>query len=259
MRPAECCVVRDDTDILPWMIRYYYNIGIRDFYIMMHMPSEELMQCVASFNNLFPDAKFNSCVKNNKSHMHDEDLKVLTDWAKEDGCDWMIPSDSDEVIILFKHNTIQEFLADYDYEEYISLHFKWREYVWDKDVFSPENPFTSFDYAEIDFREQTKSIGKLDSHSWFVPGSHFVMHCANPINVDPEVAICVHFPFRNREQFVEKLVIQNENWMRRYGQFPLSQQIEEDPNFLFKHADVTFAENKVKKKMFVPLNKELFR
>lgn len=259
MRPAYISVVRDDTDILPWNIRYYYNLGIRDFYLMLHVPSPELIETIEMLERSIC-ANFNTIMKHEEEHRHDEDIKKLTDWARAGGCDWMIATDADEIIILNKHKTIFDLLTEYGKHQYLSLLFRWFEYVCDKEIHTSENPFTALQYREKEYREQTKAIGKFDNNSWFVPGLHFVMNCKNPIYVDPSVACCVHFPTRNKDQWIKKTLMHNINFTKRYGSYPLGEQIKADPvNFLPRFFDDHVLIKDLSDYIYALLDGELFR
>ncbi len=260
MKPAFISVVRDDTDVLPWDIRYYYNIGIRDFILMLHLPSLQLLKTVDTIKQTFMDAKFDITETHEEEHRHDEDIRKLTDIARAQGCDWMLATDADEMIIINKHKTIFDLLAEYDNYQHVSLLFKWVEYVCDKEVYAPENPFTALKYKEKEYREQTKAIGKIDNNSWFVPGLHFIMNCKNPIYVDPSVAYYVHFPTRNKEQWIKKTLMHNINFTKRYGSYPLGDQIKADPvNFLPQFFDDHVLKKDLSNYIYDPLDAKLFR
>jgi hypothetical protein len=233
IRPAYISVIRNDEDIVGNNIRYYYNLGIRDFFILLHKASRELIVEIDLAMEL-KLSNFRIFTHNKDEHYHDKDCKILTDAALNAGFSWIIGTDADDLLVLRKHETIQDFLVEYNIEESCSLLFEWYEYHPTHEVYMPKNAFIEFKYRDKEKREQHKSIGKFNKRMHYVPGLHFIANSLREIHIPFEVANYTHFPDRNKQQFIQKYKIQDENWMRRYGQFPLHDQIQSDPEFLKK-------------------------
>ena len=226
--------IRNDQDILKYNLFYYYNIGIRDFYLLLHKSTLEQRQHLEEIRSCLPDCNFFVTGHDKDYQYHDEDIKVLTDKAMDDGFKWIIASDVDELIRLQKHNTIQDFISEYDHFETVSLLCEWYEHRPLKSCNKKENPFTVFNRRDIDKKEQTKAIGKFNDLMFYCPGVHLIHDCHNVVKIPFEDVYYSHFPDRNKNQFIEKYEIQLENWMHRYGKFPLEKAMKEDPNCLFK-------------------------
>lgn len=251
-------VVRDDTDILfnNWV--YYYNIGVRDFYIMLHMPEPEHFNIVEEFKDWFNDITIKVFVNTIDLHYHDKDCKVLTDAARADGFTWILGSDADELLVLRKHETIYDFLKDYP-PDYYSIQFKFGTYPPLGNVPEHVNAFTHLTGRDPEWRKEEKSIGRFNDVMFYVPGLHFIMNAPRQIHVDPDTAFYAHFPDRTEAQFEKKYLIQNKNWLERYGQFPLSEQIAKDPDFLKKHWADTCNFNLTKTLVNDPIDPRLFQ
>lgn len=251
-------VIRDDTDIMLYNWIYYYNLGIRNYYIMLHMPEPESYSIVNDFKKRYPDVKISITENMIDKHYHDKDCKILTDKARADGFNFIVGSDADELLILRKHKTIQDFLADNPQEGNYSFQFKFGTYPPLGDVPENENAFTFMTLREPEWRKQEKAIGLFDDKMFYVPGLHYIAHSPLWVNVDPDVAFYAHFPDRTKKQFIKKYLIQNKNWLERYGQFPLSEQIKNDPDFLEKHWRATLEKNYSSNLIYDPIDKEMF-
>jgi hypothetical protein len=256
INPAYITVIRDDEDISRNNIIYYYNLGIRNFFILLHKANRELIKEI-DFAMSLKGSNFRIFSHNKDEHYHDKDCKILTDAAMDEGFSWIVGTDTDDLLVLRKHKTIQELLAEYDTEEYYSLLFEWYEYRPTHEVYAPKNAFTEFKYRDKEKKEQHKSIGKFNKRMMYVPGLHFISNSPKEIHIPFEVANYTHFPDRNRKQFIRKYKIQDENWMRRYGAFPLHDQMQSDPDFLNKFWEAKIY-NDVSSLIFDPISEEKF-
>jgi hypothetical protein len=238
---ALCMVVRNDLDILRYNLIYHYNIGFRNFYILQHkaIGNQELKLEGIAFELENKGCNFFITRHDKDEHYHDKDIKILVDKAREDGFNWCCGIDSDEIIRLKKHNTIQELISEYDDKGPCELRFQWFEHRPLKNVYPPDNAFLEFNRRNIAKREQSKAIGKFDDKMLYCAGVHLIHHAPIVIEIPFEDAYYSHFPDRNVVQFVEKYEIQHKNWMERYGQFPLHEHIIADPWFLYKHWENT--------------------
>ena len=226
--------IRNDQDILKYNLFYYYNIGIRDFYLLLHKSTIDQRQHLDEIRSCLPDCNFFVTGHDKEYQYHDEDIKVLTDKAIEDGFSWIIASDVDEILRLKEHNTVQDLISGYDNVVALSLAFEWYEHRPLKSCDREENPFIIFNRRDEKKREQTKTIGKFNDNMYYCPGVHLIHNSPCVVIVPSSIAYFSHFPNRNKTQFIEKYEIQKVNWLERYGQYPLSEQMDEDPDFLSK-------------------------
>lgn len=278
MKPALITVVNpQDNDVIGDQLIYYKNIGISNFYIMLHMPDFTLMSICESFRDKFAELNINLFINAQPEHHHEKDCKKLSDSALEDGCDWIIGSDADELLILKRHKTIQEFLSEYNDTE-IVLHYKWIDYRADKDVYS--DAFINMKYRCKDYMDVTdagwiKTCGKFNNKMSFITGFHNIEGCDNIIKINPEIAFFAHFPERNFEQYDSKTKLQRKNWINKYGFFYMDKDLEKDPDFLKKiwpdrlitvngqrqicNNDKSLKDNNKMEYIFDPLPEELFR
>jgi len=210
--------LRDDTDIIENNIIYYYNIGIRNFYIMLHLPSELLLSILDSVKTKLSDATFN-LLRHDKEGLglnpiNGDYLKVLTDAAQDDGFKWIVGTDADEFLILRKHNNIYDFIKQYDQYKFVSLLFRWTNYYSQKDELSL--PFYLEMQCRNNYMEWTKSIGKFNKNMYYVQGLHHIadmkygqisLHMKQ-ILIDPDIAYYAHFQYRSKKQFIDKNIKQ---------------------------------------------------
>jgi hypothetical protein len=223
-----------DNDIIDFMLVYYYNLGIRNYYLMLHKADRVLRDISFVFERDY-DVRVSWYFNDKDEHNHDENVKVLTDIALRDGMDWIIGSDADELIVLKQHKNIENFLQEYNILETVVLHFKWIDYRAETDV--SENAFANMryrckEYMDITDKGWIKSSGKFSQGMEFITGFHDISGCENIVEVCPEQAFYAHFPERNFKQYEQKTLLQRKNWLRRYGFFYLDKDLEENPDYL---------------------------
>lgn len=249
MKPALLTVVCPlDNDVIYDMLVHYYNIGIRDFYLMLHKPDIELEKNIDKFCKHIEKNTNVFCYYNKTDeHYHDRDLKVLSDAARQDGCDWLIASDADELLVLKRHNNIIDFLNNYNnsFESgYGQLLFSWYEYRTLENVY--QDAFNKIVHREPIARQQTKCIGKLDDTMSYVPGAHYIANHKTSIIIPKEYAFYAHFSDRNEKQYCDKMRLQSVNWHNRYGAYThwAEKLIEDDPQGLEKLWNTMLDQNK---------------
>jgi len=235
MNIALICVVNpQDNDVFPDMLLYYYNLGIKHFYLMLHKSDPVLRNHVFLFETMY-DVSVKTFFNDNDEHYHEQDCKVLTDAAIADGMNWIIGSDADELLVLKQHENIEDFLKQFDSSDNIILSYKWIDYRSDADV--SENAFINMKYRCKDFMDVTdkgwvKTNGKFSPTMIYSTGFHSIIGSENIVEVSPEQAFYAHFPERNFEQYEKKTNLQRKNWINRYGFFYIDKQIADNPNYL---------------------------
>ena len=223
-----------DNDVFEDMLRYYYNLGIRNYYMMLHKADRILRDIAFVFERDY-DVRVSWFFNEKDEHNHDEDVKVLTLAALADGMEWLIGSDADELLVLKNHKDIESFLIEYDNHDKAVLHFKWVDYRSEANV--SENAFANMKYRCKEFMDITdkgwiKSSGKFCQGMEFITGFHDIKGCENIVEVCPEQAFYAHFPERNFKQYEQKTLLQRKNWLRRYGFFYLDKDLELNPDYL---------------------------
>lgn len=259
MKPALITVVNpQDNDVISDQLLYYKNIGINDFYIMLHMPDIKLMSMCEFFRDKYKDKNIHLFINSKPEHYHEKDCKVLSDAALEDGCDWIIGSDADELLVLKRHKTIQGFLSGWGMNDYHSLHFQWFEYRPLENLY--ESALRFMTNRETTPRQQSKSIGKFNKTMAYVPGLHYIENSPQVINIAPDIAFYAHFSDRNKEQYISKMTLQAKNWNQRYGKYThwAEKLIEDDPEGLEKLWNLMLEQNKNKELVYDPINIWMF-
>lgn len=228
MNVNKVCVVakiRNDADIVPYMLRYYYNIGVTNFYIILHKATPELIKAIKSvkLQKIIIRIFYDSDVPKLKSYGPDY-IKFLTDRAQADGFRWIVATDSDEFLILKKHRSIYEFIREYDDPcRSLSLVFKWVNYYPGEDLTLPIPKRMIYRTEAFTEPNWTKAIGKFTPDMYFPQGNHYIANQEYGVIVPPlkvieiqeDVAYYAHFPFRDKEQFLQKQKIYAErkgNW-----------------------------------------------
>ena len=244
MKVCRTLKLRDDTDIVRNNIIYYYNIGIKDQFIMLHLPTPELLDIIKKVEKELPALNLRLLYWNKEGKglnpIDGDYLKVLTDMAQSEGFNWIVGSDSDEFLILRKHNTIQELIKEYDNNEIISLLFKWVNYYL---LEKSDSPFYLSMTKRSNYMPWTKSIGKFNDKMYFVQGLHHIADKIHgqistdlkQIRIDASIAYYAHFPYRSEKQFVDKNIKQSE----KFGDWR-KEKVENDPYYFNKKWDNMF-------------------
>ena len=271
-----------DNDIIHYTLIYYYNLGIRNFYLMLHKSNDELTNIIKDVVDKLYLSKFKIFYSDDNDHRHEKQSKILLDQAKADGFKWIIASDADELLVLKKHKNIEDLIIDYDSINYLSLNFTWYECKIDKDI-KNENPFVELKYFAKEPRDFYKSIGKFNDGMVFCSGFHTIVNNINELTdlgtdscirfddgiepqevykISPDVAFYLHFPHRTNLQFKNKMKLQVENWAKiGYPKYyhVAEKMLEEDPEL--KHVwNLMIEKNQNKINSFkINLNPEMFR
>jgi len=218
---ARILKLRGDEDIIEYNILHYYNIGIKDQFIMLHLPSKELLDILSDIQVKYKDLHlyimFHDIEGKGKDVVNWELLKVLTDAAMSKGFKWIIGSDADEFLILKKYVTIQEFLQPYYEYESVSLLFEWVNY-YIKEYDTNKKFYQYMTVRRPYSMPWTKCSGKFKEGQYFCQGIHHIAGSTNDIKVKDSDAYYAHFPFRSKKQFSDKNLIQAvkfKDW--RYG------------------------------------------
>lgn len=259
MKTALICVVNpQDNDIILQNLIYYYNLGINNFYLMLHKSDRILRDKIFVFETSF-DVSIQTFFNEKDEHWHDKDCKILTDACRSDGIEWIIGSDADELLILKNGISLETFLKQYNFP-YGSLHFQWFEYKPLENIY--DNAFINMKHRDKDPRQQTKSIGIFNSEMMYVPGLHYIANSPEVINVSPDIAFYAHFSDRNEDQYCSKMRLQAKNWNQRYGKYShwAEKMIEDDPEELNRLWSLMLHQNRINKLLvYDPINPEIFK
>jgi len=219
IKPCYITAIKDDDDIIYDNLRYYYGIGLRDFFIMLHCSDEKT---VAEIKRFEKDYRTNIFFLEDNDYVFKQDihLRQLSELAFKEGFNWHITTDADELLILRKHKTIQEFLSEYQDKD--SLTFTWSNY---SNIKSSEtgNMFVDRQHRRIVPSPWTKSIAKWTEGTpliWSV-GFHFLLNTTANDVISPETAFYAHFNYRSFER-----------WAKRFEDWAVTKhyRFEKDPN-----------------------------
>jgi len=196
---------------------YYYNIGIRDFYIIHNLSNDETRQEVNRFETLKKDARIVRIEDYNTGYMQAEFFNQASEQAFRDGCNWILPIDADEILKIPNGLTIQECIQPHDRHKYGYIKCKWIDYQPSiKDDDSDTNFFIRWKYREQTPRPQSKVFVKwCDGMKWG-DGHHLIISKRNHI-ADATKLFYAHFPNREFEQMKSKRINIGKTFIEKYG------------------------------------------
>jgi hypothetical protein len=229
---------------------YYYNIGIPDQFIMLHLPTEELLDIISDVQKEIPDMRLRLLYWNKegagKNPVNEEYLRVLTDAAQKEGFRWIVGSDSDEFLMLQKHKAIYDLIEDYDSHNFVSLIFPWVNYYL-TDIIQCQPFYEIMTRRRPHCMPWTKSIGKFNPSMYYVQGLHHIADMENgqvssniyTENIPEETAFFAHFPYRSKQQYVDK----NKTQAKKFNDWR-AEKLSADPLYFDKKFDSTIMSHK---------------
>jgi hypothetical protein len=238
IKPAYLLCIKDDDDIVYNNMLYYYNIGIRDYYIMLHCANEETVAQINLFSQKHPIAQVKTFIDNDYIYKKDIHFQNLSQNAYGDGCNWHIATDTDEILILRKDNTIHDFLQKYKNHE--SLLFDWYNYKKTRCNPDDENIFLSWINRDILPSKWTKAISQWTHKQIWAAGQHFLIN-SNGYKITNDIAYYAHFPYRNFERWAKRRIdfaktkyerFKNEKNREEWLKLARYYEIKENDNFL---------------------------
>ena len=90
-------MVKDESDIIEYQIAYYYNIGIRDFYIIDNNSTDGTYEILCDIGKRI---KGNFVLISDKdvAYWQYQRINRLCQLAIQDGCTHVLPVDADELL-----------------------------------------------------------------------------------------------------------------------------------------------------------------
>jgi len=124
MKPAYITCIKDEPDLIYYNLVYYYNIGIRNFYIMFNNSCEKTRAEVALFENTH-QVKLTTFEDKRIGYYQPERFTMMSNAAYAKNCDWIIPVDADEIVRLVKHKKIQDYLKCFEPIDFGFIQCRW--------------------------------------------------------------------------------------------------------------------------------------
>lgn len=239
IKPAYLLVTRDDDDIILHNLNYYYSIGLRAFFILLHMANKETIDKIEIFRKSKDDITTWIVDDNDNTYKKDIHFNQLSDVAKGLGFNWHIATDTDELLVLRKHESINDFIEKYN--SFDSLEFKWFNYC-DKYSEKGSNIFREWKYKNVIPLEWNKAIVKWNKGFSWAAGQHHVCGVKSKHIVDPRIAFYAHFPYRSFERWKKRRIdfaftkhkrFKNSPDWEEWNKYCFYDEITENPNFLF--------------------------
>lgn len=209
MKLAYVSCIGQEDELIGYNLIYYYNLGIREFYIMFNNSGKTTQRIVDKFLRSKPDIYYRLFVDKDPSYKQRERLTMMANAAYNHGCDWIIPIDTDEIIKLTGYSQLITLLKEYDSHEYVTLKCTWTDYMATSMDYSitpkEKNYFILVKYKEDHPRPQSKIIVKWKQGMKFGFGHHCLDTIKdNIIEIPSNILDFAHFADRNKKQFIQK-------------------------------------------------------
>lgn len=264
MRPAYITCIRNEESLIFHNLIYYYNIGIRDYYIMFNNSNNKTRGEVERFRLNKQDVKIKTFEDNRIAYKQPERFTMMSNEAYNDKCDWIIPVDADEIIVLIKHKTIQDYLSEFNKHEYGYINCRWYDFHPGPEVGAINNYFAQWKYRETHPRKASKIIVKWNTIMHYGDGHHLLTKGRNKI-CESVIAYYAHFPNRSLEQIKDKIFTIGKAFIEHFGieserpQVKAYRQILREGNqFYINKWDEILNNRKNTEKIFDPIDPSLF-
>jgi hypothetical protein len=232
----------NEERLIGYQLQYYYNLGIRNFYITFNNSNIETIRQVDKFLDKNPDANCCSFFESNTAYRQIEVFDDMSNRAYDMGHVWQIPSDADELLVL-KGISLEDFIKKYDNNEFGYINFRWIDYMpTHLDDQNDPNFFTRWQYREPASRPPTKIIYKWHPLCKHGHGNHLLIaHRRELDEIHPSLGFYAHFVNREKEQIKKKRIRIGEAFSETYGPDSEKPQVKEYREWQ-KRGDVYFDE-----------------
>jgi hypothetical protein len=261
------CIGSEEQLILD-NLYYYYNIGCTHFYIMFNNSNEKTRKLVVQFFNDTGIKTYRTYDDPDPAYRQPMRFAMMSEDAFSDGCSWIVPVDTDEILKLNMDGNISDFLEKYDRYKYCFLNLRWVDYMPSvKDDPNDHNYFTRVKFKEDHSRPQSKIIVKWRRNMRYGDGHHLLTNFReNHIEILENEAFVAHFANRSEEQFVNKRIQIGEAFIKYFGEGSGRPQIEQYKawqldNSIFKRAWDSMVEERkenFQRYQFDPIEPSLF-
>lgn len=233
MRPAYLTSIKNEEKLIGYNLQYYYNIGIRDFYITFNCTEDNSEKIVDDFCKKYNDITVWKFTDNDPTYNLIERLNYMADLAYTHGCDWMIPVDADEILKLNTYNLLESLLP-HEKQEYGYIVCRWCDYVsLPSDDQTDENYFSRWTHREARSRPQSKIIAKWHPGMRWGTGHHLVISMRKKIAIAHKMFVA-HFPNREYEQLKNKMITIGKAFILKYGENSETLQVKQYKEYLEK-------------------------
>jgi len=210
--------IKDEEKLIYYNLIYHYSLGIRRFYITLNNSNDETVQEIKRFIDDKKDAVVSMITNTDTSYTQPETFTQMSDMALDNGFQWHIPVDADELLVI-KGKSLNDFLAQYNKHEYGFIRFPWVDYhPTDLDTHNDPNFFSRWEHRRDVPRGPSKIIAKWQKGCRYGDGHHLLVAKRNELATIPiEQGFYAHFVNRERDQIKNKRIRIGEAFVEKYG------------------------------------------
>lgn len=207
MNPALVSMVKDEADIIYYWLLYYYNRGIRNFYIIDNNSTDGTRELIQCFYNQHSDIRAYLEIDEEIAYWQYRKINRLAERAVKEGCDWILPVDADELFFVEGSNqSIPELLSSYPDSDV--LVFEWWHYRPSlSDNREQVNPFQRITHRDrLQNSSHTKIFCRYQEGMEICQGNH-QLHSNDGWKIDLlKNGYHAHFKVRSKEQLKKKVL-----------------------------------------------------
>jgi hypothetical protein len=243
MKIAYITRIKDEERLIRYNLNYYYNLGIRAFFICLNNSNTETVAEVNRFKKEHPDIEYYEFIDKKTDYNHSNMFNIMSDDAYVRGYAWQVPVDADEILHIKCGRSLQDILRPYDRAKYGYVNLRWIDYQ-PSHLDNPFdlNYFTRWEHREPVPRPPSKIIYKWSPGCLHGDGHHLLISKRNFLTeISPDTMFQAHFVNRERDQIQKKRIRIGEAFIETYGPDSEKPQVKEYREWQ-KRGDVYFDE-----------------
>jgi len=229
MKVAYLIRIKDEEKLIYYNLTYYYNIGLRGFFVCLNNSNKETIELVNKFVSEHSDIEYFEYIDDHEDFNQVEMFNKMSNDAFSKGYKWQVPADADEILHILGNKTLKEIISEYDNQEYGYINLRWIDFhPSDKDNKEDQNYFTKWKHRNKNPRQPPKIIYKWSMGCKHGQGHHLLIAKRNLLcEMNPDVMFQAHFVDREHNQIKKKRIRIGEAFILKYGEDSEKPQIKE--------------------------------
>jgi len=268
MKIALITCIKNEEDVIYNNLLYYYNMGIRNFYVMLNNSQDNTISELERFERN-KNVKIRMFFDTKVEYLQPARFTMMANEAFRDGCTWIIPIDADEIFkINSNHKNFSSFFEQFDKQHQFGyINCEWIDYTPDKipsKKHDGSNIFSTWKHRMKQPRKEHKVIVKWHPEMKFGDGHHLVISKRNLIYEGNDI-FCAHFFGRSYDQFSFKIRNISNVFAKTFGKDSQRGQVghfhqinEKGEDFIKSKWDEMYNKRINSDKIFDPIPKEFF-
>lgn len=217
MKIAYITCIKNEEKLIYYNLMYYFNMGVDVFFVMFNNSEDKSKDEVTRFER-DTRIKVNRLTDNNIAYMQPKRFTNMANQAFQQGCEWIIPVDADEIVRIQGNMPFKMFLEKFREHPAGYINCRWIDYhATEKDDMNDPNYFTRWKYRQSVPRDPSKIVVKWHPNMKFGDGHH-ILTAHRSLIVESKIMWYAHFYGREADQLKRKTEIIGQAFVDAFGQ-----------------------------------------